>query len=643
MGTTVRWYADTVAKTASPAKQMWTEGRGGVDNSNPDLGKRPTVHAMTYRMGPYHVLEDQPGHRSTRVQTWRARDVRSGHEVALSVVANVPADVAHRMVELSVTVRHPHLLPVVDVIVDGSRVGVISSWPPAGRLSDLLERRGPLSVGETLTVLRPVTAALAAIHRHGLLHGNLSAAGVGFDDSGRPLLGGLAAGLIAAQAETDGPAQDAADLAPEVARGAAVSVAADVFSLGSLALLCLTGRSAWPADDPADVLVQSVGGVWPDVPDALAPPRFVALIRRMLASDPGTRPDAPGVLANLQQSGVALPVDLALDGIRSDAVLDAAGAAADVLSGLPAVVLGPASPSEPDGDDEASPTPAAQWGSSRRPGAVRTGPPIVRRHADALGSAKAGSGGASSGGGSSAAHRRHGRQQPVRARRDGSDTTDPHRPALSASRRVAVLGLAAALAVVLGVIGMQAWSSRPGESGPGESGPDASRSVAGSAGTGPVADAADWLAVVTELDTARAQALSAADPALLDRVYTASSAQRSADTAVVADLAAKGLRVRDGTHQIVSATIVPAVAGTAAANLAATSPGTSTGTSTAEGPDDSGSSTVRVAVVDAMPPHSIVDTAGNPVGQTAARSTERRILELASTAQGYRIESILAG
>ena len=589
------------------------------------------VHAMANRMGPYQVTEDRPGHRSAAVQTWHAQDVRSGHDVALSVVANVPADVTYRMVELSATVRHPHLLPVLDVIVEGSRVGVVSSWPSAGRLSDLLERRGPLSVGETLTVLRPLAAALAAIHRHGLLHGNLGAAVVGFDRSGRPLLGGLAAGLIAAHAEIDGPAQDAADLAPEVARGAALSVAADVFSLGSVALLCLTGRSAWPADDAADVLVQSVGGVWPDLPDTVAPPRLVALVRRMLASDPGTRPDAPGVLANLQLSGGAVPVDLALDGLPGGATSDAA---ATVLSGLPAVVLGPASPDEPGADDGADLTPPAQWGSAGRAAEVRTGPPIVRRRPNAPGPPAAGSGDASSGAGSSGARRRHGRQQQRRTPRQSSGTTAPRRPALSGSRRVAALGLAAALAVVLGVIAMQARSSPPAESPPAES------LAAESAGAGSRADAADWLAVVTELDVARAQALAAADPALLDRVYTASSAQGAADTAVVTDLSAKGLRVQDGTHHIVSATIEAVAAGSVASSPPATGPGTSPAT---DSPAGAGVSKVRVAVVDAMPAHLIVDTAGNPVGQTAARSEERRILVLESTTQGYRINSILAG
>jgi hypothetical protein len=105
---------------------------------------------------------------------------------------------------------------------------------------------------------------------------------------------------------------------------------------------------------------------------------------------------------------------------------------------------------------------------------------------------------------------------------------------------------------------------------------------------------------------------------------------------VVTDLAAKGLRVQDGTHHIVSATIEAVAAGSVASSPQASGPAT-------DSPAGAGISTVRVAVVDAMPAHLIVDTAGNPVGQTAARSEERRILVLESTTQGYRINSILAG
>src|SRR5664279_3323662 len=95
--------------------------------------------------------------------------------------------------------------------------------------------------------------------------------------------------------------------------------------------------------------------------------------------------------------GGAVPVDLALDGLPVAATSDTA---ATVLSGLPAVVLGPASPDEPGADDGADLTPPAQWGSAGRAASVRTGPPIVRRRPNAPGPSAAGSGDASPAAGS---------------------------------------------------------------------------------------------------------------------------------------------------------------------------------------------------------------------------------------------------
>ena len=44
----------------------------------------------------------------------------------------VPPEVAHQLVEVAGAVRQPHLLPVLDVIVDGQRVGLISGGRPWG-------------------------------------------------------------------------------------------------------------------------------------------------------------------------------------------------------------------------------------------------------------------------------------------------------------------------------------------------------------------------------------------------------------------------------------------------------------------------------------------------------------------------------
>ena len=97
------------------------------------------------------------------------------------------------------------------------------------------------------------------------------------------------------------------DVAPEVVRGdpvaGAAAAAADVFSLGSVALFCLTGRSAWPADDPVDVLVQSAAGLWPDPPDDGGPALLINLIRAMLLDDPPNRPSAAAIAEELAVIG----------------------------------------------------------------------------------------------------------------------------------------------------------------------------------------------------------------------------------------------------------------------------------------------------------------------------------------------------
>ena len=56
-----------------------------------------------------------------------------------------------------------------------------------------------------------------------------------------------------------------------------------------------------------------------------------------------------------------------------------------------------------------------------------------------------------------------------------------------------------------------------------------------------------------------------------------------------------------------------------------------------------GSETVRLAVVDTLPAHPIVDVGGQQVGVTQARAEQRRVLVLVRTEQGYRIIGVEPG
>ena len=78
-------------------------------------------------------------------------------------------------------IRHPHLLPVIDVSQDDDRVALVCPWPSGGRLAELVIRRGRLTAGETLTVLIPLAAALAVVHAAGIRHGEVCPETVWFD------------------------------------------------------------------------------------------------------------------------------------------------------------------------------------------------------------------------------------------------------------------------------------------------------------------------------------------------------------------------------------------------------------------------------------------------------------------------------
>jgi hypothetical protein len=268
---------------------------------------------MTLRIGSYAAVERSGrGHRAAGSALWRGEDEGTGRSVLLLVLPAGAAAPVSGQVEALAEVCHPHLLPVDDVVSDEEHVAVVSPWPRGGRLSELLLRHGPLTASETLTVLIPLASALATVHGHQVRHGGVCPGSIWFDDEGRPQLGALATARIVALYQLGMPS-DSRDVAPEVVRGERFQrdppgPAADVFSLGSVALFCLTGRSAWPADDPADVLIQSAAGVWPDPPDGAGPPALLDLVRSMLERAPDRRPSAAAAAQRLSELGRPEPI-----------------------------------------------------------------------------------------------------------------------------------------------------------------------------------------------------------------------------------------------------------------------------------------------------------------------------------------------
>jgi serine/threonine protein kinase len=204
------------------------------------------------------------------------RGVADGREVAVKVgnlVAGAPPAPTFG--------GHPYVVPVyaAGLTADGRPYLVMELC--AGSYADVLEEQGVRPVAEVLAVGAKVADALAAAHRAGVLHGDVKPGNILVTAGGEPRL----ADFGAAPGETLTPAY----AAPELFRGASLTAAADLYSLGATLYALLAGRPPhWP-----EVGTRSVAAVLrPDEPVADVPgvpPELAEVLRRATAVDPEDR------------------------------------------------------------------------------------------------------------------------------------------------------------------------------------------------------------------------------------------------------------------------------------------------------------------------------------------------------------------
>ena len=169
-----------------------------------------------------------------------------------------------------------------------------------------VRRRGPLSVQQTLEVVRQVAAALLTASDAGLVHRDIKPENILLSDTGSLKVAdfGLAfsqegevcsdLSLTRAGVTLGTPLY----MSPEQAEGGKVDVRSDIYSLGATAFWMLTGRPPFDGGSPMSVLLRHINA---DPPDPVLYrheiPRQVAdLILRMLEKKKEDRFSSPGVL-----------------------------------------------------------------------------------------------------------------------------------------------------------------------------------------------------------------------------------------------------------------------------------------------------------------------------------------------------------
>ncbi|MFF9769488.1 serine/threonine-protein kinase [Streptomyces sp. NPDC014636] len=173
--------------------------------------------------------------------------------------------------------------------LEAERPWFATQYVPGPSLHDKVADEGALGAADTAAVGAALSEGLVAVHEAGVVHRDLKPSNILLSPKGPRIIDfGIAWATGASTLTHVGTAVGSPGfLAPEQVRGAAVTPATDVFSLGATLAYASTGDSPF-GHGSSEVMLYRVVHEEPQlsgVPDALAP-----LVRACLAKDPDERP-----------------------------------------------------------------------------------------------------------------------------------------------------------------------------------------------------------------------------------------------------------------------------------------------------------------------------------------------------------------
>jgi hypothetical protein len=153
-------------------------------------------------------------------------------------------------------VRQANIVSVYGAAMHGGRAGIWSELVRGSPLSELLAGHGPFPAEEVRGIGLDLCHALAAVHRHGLVHGDVKAENVMREVSGRIVLMDFGAAREFELADAGVVTGTLRYLAPEVLRGAPASPSSDIYALGVLLFHLISGEFPYAASE-LDALLQA--------------------------------------------------------------------------------------------------------------------------------------------------------------------------------------------------------------------------------------------------------------------------------------------------------------------------------------------------------------------------------------------------
>jgi serine/threonine-protein kinase len=283
-----------------------------------------------------------------------ARDVALDRPVAIKLFPPAfgrDAELRARFLQEARTaakLSHPNIVPIHAVEEHDDLVFFVMSYIDGQTLTTRLQRSGPLTVRDAAKVLRETAWALAHAHAQGVIHRDIKADNILIEDgSGRAVVTDFGIAVVASDADVTGTVIGTPEfMSPEQIRGDVVDARTDLYALGVVGFLLLSGRYPFPTGSPNEVMAHHLGTpaprlatVAPGVPTALGD-----LIDRCLCKDRDERLASAADLADRLAAGLEARPDVPVPVRHFVEELKRRGERSPVLMGAVAFfILGPAS------------------------------------------------------------------------------------------------------------------------------------------------------------------------------------------------------------------------------------------------------------------------------------------------------------
>ena len=254
--------------------------------------------ALQTALAGEYSLERELGRGGMGV-VYLAREVQLNRLVAIKVLPGALAERPElrdrflREARLAASLSHPNIVPIHRVSEAAGFVFFVMAYVDGETLGERLRSAGPLSPAAATRMLREVAWALAYAHGRGVIHRDVKPDNVLLEKStGRALVTDFGIALAADDDATPGRVMGTAQfMSPEQATGSAVDGRSDLYSLGVVGYLAVSGRLPFDAESLTALLAKQVSEPAPPV-IRMAPglPRPLAnTIDRCLRKTPSER------------------------------------------------------------------------------------------------------------------------------------------------------------------------------------------------------------------------------------------------------------------------------------------------------------------------------------------------------------------